>query len=169
MNTNPQSQRSRKTRAKWLLASCAVLFILIQFFGPARTNPPVVESHTLRSQRQIPPRMADLMNRACMDCHSHETRWPWYSRVAPVRWWLVNHVDEGRRALNFSEWTQYQPTFAAATLGSMGDAVKKGLMPPVSYRSLHPEARLTDEEVKAFCDWAQSERNHLLEELRTPR
>jgi hypothetical protein len=168
-NAKSQFRSLGRTRAKWLMAGFAVVFVVIQFFGPERTNPPVVESHTMRSQRQIPPRMADLMNRACMDCHSHETRWPWYSGVAPVRWWLVNHVNDGRRALNFSEWTQYQPTFAAATLGSMGDAVKKGVMPPASYRSLHPEARLTDEEVKEFSEWAQSERTRMLEELKAPK
>src|SRR5579863_1250711 len=103
-----------KRRAKWLVVILGGIFIAIQFIGPARTNPPVAPSHTIGSQLQIPPRMADIMNRACMDCHSYETRWPWYSGVAPVRWWLVQHVNDGRETLNLSEWSQYQPAYAGA-------------------------------------------------------
>lgn len=145
-------------RAKRLLAVWAVIFAAIQFIGPVRTNPPVVESHTMRSQLNIAPPVADILSRACMDCHSHETRWPWYSHVAPVRWWLVDHVNTGRNTLNFSEWTQYRPTYAGATLGSMAEVVGRGLMPLASYKALHPQSRLSDEEAKQFSDWAQTER-----------
>lgn len=152
-------------REKLLGAGALMMFGVIQFVGPWPTNPPVIKSHTMQSQLQIPPAMASIMNRACVDCHSHETRWPWYSHVAPVRWWLVNHVNKGRKDLNFSEWTQYQPSFAAATLGSMSDAAARGLMPLASYGTLHQQAKLTDEEAKAFCDWAKAERGHLLKVL----
>jgi hypothetical protein len=103
------------------------------------------------------------MNRACMDCHSYETRWPWYGRVAPVSWWLINNVNDGRNELNLSEWTQYKPSFAIATLESMATVVKRGAMPLDSYRKFHPEARLSDEERKAFCDWALAERQREFE------
>jgi hypothetical protein len=146
------------SRAKRLLVVCVVAVIVIQFLGPARTNPPVVASHTIGSRVQIPPRIADIMDRACMDCHSHETRWPWYSRVAPVRWWLVQNVNDGRNTLDLSEWTQYRPTYAGATLGSMALATKSGLMPPAAYRALHPSVRLSAEEIKEFSDWAEAER-----------
>lgn len=144
--------------AKRLLAVWGVIFAAIQFLGPARTNPPVVVAHTIGSQMQIPSQIADIMDRACMDCHSHETRWPWYSRVAPVRWWLVYHVNTGRNTLNLSEWTQYRPTYAGATLGSMAEVVGRGLTPLASYKALHPLSRLSDEEAKLFSDWAQTER-----------
>jgi len=151
-----------KRRAKWLVVILGGIFIAIQFIGPARTNPPVAPSHTIGSQLQIPPRMADIMNRACMDCHSYETRWPWYSGVAPVRWWLVQHVNDGRETLNLSEWSQYQPAYAGATLGAMAKAARPGLMPPASYRALHPLARLSVEEVTEFSDWAEAERLRIL-------
>lgn len=149
-----------KNAKRWLSA-CVIIFVVIQFFGPARTNPPVVESHTMQNQLNIPPPVAGIMNRACMDCHSYETRWPWYSRVAPVRWWLVNHVNHGRKDLNLSEWTQYPTSFAIATLGSMATAVRSDAMPPTSYRSLHPDARLSAEETRLFCDWAQAEKRRI--------
>jgi hypothetical protein len=145
-------------RAKRLLSVFVAIFVAIQFLGPTRTNPPVVESHTIRNQVQMPSQIADIMNRACMDCHSHETRWPWYSRVAPIRWWLVNHVNAGRNTLNFSEWTQYRPSYAIATLGSMGEVVQRDLMPLASYRALHPEARLSKREAEMFSDWARAEK-----------
>jgi hypothetical protein len=150
-------------RKKLFLASFGLGFAVIQFFGPARTNPPIVESHTIQSQLQIPPRIMGIMNRACMDCHSYETRWPVYSRIAPVSWWLINNVNNGRDTLNLSEWTQYKPSFATATLGSMSTVVKRGAMPLDSYRKLHPEATLSDEERKVFYDWASAERQREFE------
>lgn len=150
-----------KQRTRRCLGIGAAVLVVIQFLGPARTNSPVTESHTLRSRVQIPPRVGDILNRACMDCHSQETRWPWYSRVAPVRWWLVGHVNGGRKELNLSEWTQYSSGYAAATLGSMAEAARRDLMPPESYQILHPGAKLSAEEKKVFCDWAQAEKRRL--------
>jgi Haem-binding domain len=99
-----------------------------------------------------------IMNRACMDCHSYETRWPVYSRIASVSWWLINNVNDGRDTLNLSEWTQYKSSFATATLGSMAMVVNRGAMPLDSYKKFHPEARLSHEERKIFYDWASAER-----------
>lgn len=155
---------TRKKKLFWAVP--VMIFVVIQWFGPARTNPPVVPSHMIQSQLQIPPPVANIMNRACIDCHSDETRWPWYSRVAPVRWWLVNHVNKGRNELNYSRWTQYQPSYAAATLGAMGNVVKKGLMPLACYIPLHPQARLSNDEIKVFYEWTQTERQRLLNTLR---
>jgi hypothetical protein len=150
---------------KLLLVGLGISFAVIQCFGPTRTNPPVVESHAIQSRLQIPPRIVDTLNHACMDCHSYETRWPWYSRVAPVSWWLINNVNDGRDTLNFSEWTQYKPSFAIATLGSMATVVKRGAMPLASYKTFHPQARLSDEERKAFCDWALTEKQNEFENI----
>lgn len=143
------------------------LFILaaIQWFGPDRTNPPVIKTNTVQSHLRIPPRVADILDRACMDCHSNETRWPWYSRVAPVSWWVVGNVNIGRRTLNLSEWTQYKPPYAIATLGAMNNAVREEAMPLDCYQQLHPQARLTKDERKIFCDWAQGERSRLEQAL----
>lgn len=155
-------ERMKKSK-KMLLAGLGLSFVVIQFFGPARTNPMVVQSHTIESRIQIPRPVMDTLNRACMDCHSYQTRWPWYSHVAPVSWWLTRQVNDGRDTLNFSEWTQYKPSYAAATLGSMAMAVRAGAMPLDPYRKFHPEARLSDDEIKVFCDWASAERQREIE------
>ena len=101
-------------------------------YGRNHTNPPI--------QQEPPWNLAGtrvLTERACFDCHSNETKWPWYSNVAPVSWLVQRDVDEGRRALNLSEWNrpQMEGNEAART-------VEKGEMPPRSYVAVHPEARL---------------------------
>jgi mono/diheme cytochrome c family protein len=87
------------------------------------------------------PETRALAKRACFDCHSNETTWPWYSHVAPISWFVQGHVDDGRRALNFSEWDH--PSKHAQKAGR---EVKNGEMPLSSYLLLHPEARLSDAE-----------------------
>lgn len=114
----------------------SVLVAQLVPYGRDHTNPPIVaepawDSATTRA----------LAERACFDCHSNETRWPWYSNVAPSSWLVQNHVDEGRRVLNLSEWNR-----ASAEAGEAAEAVREGEMPPRSYVLLHPEARLTDAE-----------------------
>ena len=71
---------------------------------PAMTNPPVDESQTIVARAQVPPEVASILDRSCRDCHSNKTVWPWYTHVAPVSWWLADHVDHGRKDLNLSEW-----------------------------------------------------------------
>src|ERR1051325_10620112 len=92
---------------KRILKFAALLLILIvvgiQFVRPARTNPAVDESQTIFARTQMTPEVAAILDRSCRDCHSNKTVWPWYTNVAPVSWWLSNHVNEGRHNLNYSE------------------------------------------------------------------
>jgi len=80
---------------KWVAIVLIVVFIGIQFVRPGLTNPPVDESQTIFARLQVPPEVASILNRSCRDCHSNQTVWPWYTQVAPVSWWLKNHVDQG--------------------------------------------------------------------------
>ena len=118
----------------WVCGAVVVLFVALQFIPSARTNPPVEFEAEWDS-----PRTRDLFYRACADCHSHETRWPWYSGVAPVSWLIANHVREGRRDMNVSMPDEVDVTEAVAQ-------IRNGEMPPADYRLVHPEARLTDAE-----------------------
>ena len=127
---------------KWLLwagAAVAVLFLAIQLvpYGHTHENPPVVMEPTWDSAAT-----RGLAVRACFDCHSNETSWPWYSNVAPVSWLAVRDVEEGRAVLNFSEWgTQGRHADEAA------EVVLEGEMPPVYYTWMHSSARLSDTEI----------------------
>jgi len=146
---------------KWFFLLIAVAFIAIQFFGPAKTNPPVDAAKTIQANTQMPPEIAAIITRSCQDCHSHETRWPWYSYVAPASWFLIHHVNDARRHLNFSEWATYTPKRMNKKLEEMGEEVEVGAMPLKSYLFLHPNAKLSPEEVQALIAWTSAERQRL--------
>jgi len=105
-------------------------------YGRAHENPPPGTPPAWDS-----PRTEALARRACFDCHSHETRWPWYASVAPMSWRIQRHVDEGREKLNFSAFSPAQEE-----AGESAESVREGKMPPADYRLAHPEARLTASE-----------------------
>jgi hypothetical protein len=111
-------------------------------YGRAHGNPPVVAEPQWSS-----PDVRALAQRACFDCHSNESRWPWYSHVAPISWLVQRDVDEGRAALNFSEWNRPQEE-----AGEAADAVIEQEMPPAIYLPLHADARLTHVERAALVD-----------------
>ena len=93
--------------------------------------------------------------RACGNCHSNHTDWPWYSRVPPVSWWIAQHVREGRERFNFSEWDTYSQSQRQDKLESMCGLILTGRMPPWQYTAMHPEARLTEKDKKAVCAWVE--------------
>jgi heme-binding protein len=124
----------------------ALAFALLQLvpYGHDRSVPP--ESTPIAWDS---PQTRGLAERACFDCHSNETQWPWYASVAPVSWLIQNHVQEGREALNFSAFEPGQEKVAEAA-GEAGESVSKGEMPPKDYLLMHPEARLTAAEKQAL-------------------
>lgn len=149
---------------KWVkraLLAFAILFVVMQVIRPSMTNPPVDESRTLQAKAQIPPEVYGILERACNDCHSNKTEWPWYSQVAPVSWYLSNHVSEGRRELNISDWAKYDARRAARKLDEICDQVKSGEMPIKSYLLIHPKAKLSDADRQSICNWTEQERARL--------
>ncbi len=102
----------------------------------------------------------DTVARACGDCHSNQTSWPWYSHVPPISNWMQGHVREGRKELNFSEWASYSPRRRHDELESICGVVSTGRMPPWSYRIMHAQARLASQDTKTLCAWADAEVEH---------
>ena len=145
-----------RTILKWLLVIGVCVFVVLQFFGPARTNPTAAQSLALESHVQVPPNVKGILERSCADCHSNNTRWPFYSRVAPVSWFVIDHVDDGRRELNFSEWGNYDKRQQNHRLEDMCELVGDGEMPLSSYTPLHPGSKLTPEDIKTLCDWTKA-------------
>ena len=129
--------------------TAAVLVVAAQFVPVRRDNPPVA------MDVQAPPAVKDILRAACYDCHSNETRWPWYSRVAPVSWWLADHVHEGRKDLNFSRWPILDFEAQRDAREDIVQQIEKGEMPLASYRLGHPEARLDAGQKAALLDWAR--------------
>lgn len=119
------------------------VFLVVQLvpYGRDHENPPVVAEPSWDSMQT-----RDLAVRACFDCHSNETVWPWYSHVAPVSWLVQWDVEEGREHLNYSEWNRQQEGDESA------ETVREGSMPPSSYFLTHSDARLTDAELTALTD-----------------
>jgi hypothetical protein len=148
---------------KWFISVIGVAFITMQFFGPAKTNPPVDEAKSIQANARLTPEVSAILTRACQDCHSHQTRWPWYSHIAPVSWFLVDHVTEARKELNFSEWASYTPKRMRKKLEEMSEEVEAGAMPLKSYLLLHGDAKLSPAEVQALMAWTAAERQRLAE------
>ena len=132
--------------------------IVVQFIRPDFTNPPVNEAETLEASVQVPENIKAIMNRSCSDCHTNTTVYPWYSQISPVSWWLKNHIDEGRRELNFSVWATYQPKRKAKKLEEVCEQINEKEMPLPSYTWVHRDAILSAEESKVLCDWATAEK-----------
>ncbi len=146
---------------KWLLIIGACLFLIAQLKRPARTNPASDQSLALEVHLQVDPKVASILERSCVDCHSHKTRWPWYSNVAPVSWFLVDHVDHGRSHLNFSEWGKLDARRQSKKLDEICDLSKAGEMPLSSYTPLHPGSKLTAEDATTICEWTEREQSRL--------
>ena len=137
------------------------VFVIIQFFGPERTNPKVEPARTVQSLTQIPPEVSGILKRACYDCHSNESVWPWYSYVAPVSWLVIDHVNEGRGHVNFSEWAQYSPKKVKKAFDGICEEIREKGMPIANYLLLHPDAKLSDADIEAICAWTNGELNLL--------
>ena len=140
----PRSWRIRWRRVLlWAALIAVAAFVAIQFvpYGRDHSNPPVTGEPTWDS--------ADtraLAKRACFDCHSNETTWPWYSKVAPVSWLVQSDVNSGREQLNFSEWNRPQD----GETGEIGETIREGSMPPWYYVLLHSDAKLNGAEKDAL-------------------
>lgn len=141
-------------RRTTILLGIVVVLVGIQLVQPARTNPRIVAGMSFAEAASPPPDVARVVGRACVNCHSYGTEWPWYSRVAPVSWLVVSDVNGGRRHVDLSNWKAYAPAQAQRKLGLMCDEVKDGGMPPWYFRMVHPEARLSAADVAAICGFA---------------
>jgi Haem-binding domain len=138
--------------AKVVVVSLAAAFAAIQLIPVSRSNPPET------SDPEAPAVIVLLLKRACYDCHSNQTRWPWYSFVAPASWLISRHVTEARQRLNFSEWEAYtsDPDTASHKLAEIADQVAGEKMAPWYYRAMHAGARLNRTERQKLIAWARA-------------
>lgn len=123
-------------------------FIVIQFIPVQKTNPPVTRDF------QTEKHMKKLLKRSCYDCHSNETVWPWYSRIAPFSWLLADDVSDARKHVNFSEWDKYDPKKVRRIIEEMVEQVEEGEMPLRIYLFMHHEAKLSDADIAYIKSWA---------------
>jgi hypothetical protein len=135
-----------------------VLLVLIQLIPIHKTNPPVINEPAWDSAQT-----RALAKDACFDCHSNETTWPWYSKIAPSSWLLVRDVDQGRRHLNFSEWGQ-----GRTEVNEIANVVDGGEMPPWYYKLMHPKARLSSSEKQTLVNGLRATFGQQTGQISTP-
>jgi heme-binding protein len=140
------------------LKQAAVVLVLVfaaaQLVRPARANPPIDASRTIQAQVGTASGLVAVLDRACRDCHSNGTVWPWYTQVAPLSWLMAYGVKTGRKALNFSDWAAYPPQRQRELLAESCRDVSTGKMPG-AYTRLRPETRLSPQDVATICAAAQ--------------
>lgn len=144
---------------KKILLALLIILVLIQFIPALPADYEPAPGQTFQEVHQLPQDVAMILKTACYDCHSHQAKWPWYSKVAPVSFWIGHHVEEGREHLDFSQWATYSAKKADHKLEEVIEEVKEGEMPMDSYTWLHPEANLSPEQVSRLTSYISSLRN----------
>ena len=148
---------ARSNRIWKVLGGVAVLLLAAQLVPVDRTNPPMGQAALDLPGGEV----GATLEAACLDCHSHQTTWPWYGKVAPVSWWLARHVSEGREHLNFSTWGEQAVDRQDHKLEELIEMVEEGEMPLKSYQLGHPEARITDAQRQTLVQGARQAREAL--------
>jgi hypothetical protein len=143
---------------RYILWTGAAVFLLLQIVpAPHRiTHPESDLSLSIAADPDVPPAVLKVLNRSCMDCHSNQTRVPWYGYVAPASWILAKDVTEARQMMNLSAWRASTPAVHVALAAAACADVKSGRMPKAQYLLLHPEARLSQDDVQALCEWPKA-------------
>jgi len=146
---------------RWAMVALACLFVIAQFIRPAKTNPTIDPSLAIESHVQVDPKVSAIFDRSCADCHSNKTRWPWYTNVAPVSWFVIDHVNDGRKELNLSEFGKYDKRRQLGKLRQICREVTNGAMPLSSYTPMHAGSKLTHDDVNTLCAWSDAQRAQL--------
>ncbi len=153
----PPVKEKKKSKVRWgkiILWVLVLTFVAIQFFQPDKNNYSIDKSHDIGNIVAIPGSVDTLLQAACYDCHSNNTRYPWYTNIQPVGWWLRNHINNGKRHLNFNEFTTYSPEKQADKLEEVIKSQQEGWMPLDSYTWIHKDARLTEGQKQQIIAWA---------------
>jgi hypothetical protein len=144
---------------KKIILALLIVLIIIQFFHPGKNASTAKSPSDIAVLYPVPQNVASILDKACNDCHSNNTRHPWYNNIQPIAWWLDDHIREGKRELNFNEFASYRIGRQYRKLEEVIDQVKKDEMPLGSYTFIHTDAKLTDEEKASLTQWAQAIRD----------
>ena len=139
---------------------CAVLLI-IQFIRPTKNTGEIEGLQHISKVIDIPENINIILNNSCYDCHSNNTHYSWYSEIMPIGWWLNHHVEEGKEELNFSEFILLPAKKQDRKLEEIKEEVIEKEMPLKSYKSMHKNAELTENQIKLISDWVDVSRKKL--------
>jgi len=138
------------------------LLIIIQLIRPERNISSASFPNDISTQYVVPANVKQVLEKACDDCHSNNTNYPWYTNIQPVGWWLQYHVNEGKRELNFNEFVGYPLKKQDHKMEELIKTVKEGEMPINSYTWTHKNAKLSEQEKELLLNWAQEIRNKII-------
>lgn len=138
-----------------------IALIIIQFFQPEKNFKPAT-ADGIAFQMEMPETVKKYIVNSCFDCHSNQTRYPWYSRIAPVSWIMADHIREGKEHLNFSEWASYSKREQISLLNEICETVTDRSMPLKGYVRLHKDAELFDFEIQEICRWTDEAAENLI-------
>lgn len=141
---------------KKVLIALLVILIIIQLIRPGKNIAAQPSSNDIALKYNVPGNVKQILQRSCYDCHSNNTDYPWYSNIQPVMWFLDNHIQEGKRELNFSEFASYTPKKAAHKLDEVISETGEHEMPISSYLWMHKNAKLSDTEIEQITKWAST-------------
>ncbi len=144
---------------KKIILGIGIVFVLMQFVRIDKSVPDYNQSDDIMVAANPSVEVVTILKTSCYDCHSFESKYPWYSNIAPVSFFLKNHIDEGREELNFSIWSSYSVKKKIHKLEEMKEMVSEGEMPLDSYLIMHQEAALSDESKEKLIDWVDELHN----------
>jgi hypothetical protein len=142
----------------WVLL---IILIIIQFIHPARNISKGEQPNNIAKAYAVPADVKTILDKACMDCHSNNTRYLWYFKIQPVDWWLTHHINEGKGGLNLDEYTSKSLRYQYNKMEDVIEQLKNNEMPLNSYTWIHKDARLTDQEKNTLMNWAEGIRAEL--------
>ncbi|WP_340063910.1 heme-binding domain-containing protein [Ascidiimonas aurantiaca] len=140
---------------KKILVALLLVLIVMQFFRPKKNQSDVVPATDFLAVTNPTPEVQSLVKNACYDCHSNHTRYPWYSEVAPFSYIIAEHIKDGKKHLNFSEWDNYSTKKKAHKLEEFVEEVEEAHMPLDSYTWLHKDAKLSQEQITKLTNWVK--------------
>ena len=143
---------------KKILIALIAIIVAIQFFSPEKNIDTKEQANAIETKYAMPDTVKQILSVACYDCHSNNTRYPWYNRVQPVAWWLASHVKDGKKHLNFDEFTTYSLKRQDHKLEELIESQEDHWMPLKSYTLIHKDARLSEDQSKLLIGWAEETR-----------
>lgn len=143
---------------KKVLIGIAVILVVIQFFHPTKNINKEVQVNAIATKYNVPDTVKQIFAVACNDCHSNNTRYPWYNNIQPVAWWLASHVNDGKKKINLDEFTTYSLKRQDHKLEELVESQKDHWMPLESFTVIHEDARLSNAQSKVLVDWANETR-----------
>ncbi|MBN1291262.1 MAG: heme-binding domain-containing protein [Candidatus Latescibacteria bacterium] len=146
-----------KKKYKIAIGVAIGLFIIMQFFQPLKISKDVKSEGDMMKLLNVPAHVAGLIEKSCYDCHSYNTKWPFYSKISPMSWIVVYDVETGRKNVNFSIWNEYSTMIQIAKLRLVCNAIETGNMPLSKYTMIHRDAKLKKEDIDEICTWVEKQ------------